>query len=91
MLEVLTELQITEISPETLIKSLFITNVSQVLLKILGTLTGNICGGVSFQNTYKCVIEKLELLERNDVKDVSLGIFQNFQNSSFKEYPLQRL
>ena len=91
MLEVLTELQITEISPETLIKSVFITNVFQVLLKILGTLTENICGGVSFQNSYKCVIEKLELLERNDAKDVSLGIFQNFQNSSFNEYPFQSL
>lgn len=91
MLEVLTELQITEISPETLRKSVFITNVFQVLLKILGTLTENICGRVSFQNSHKCVIEKLELLERNDAKDVSLRIFQNFQNSSFNEYPFQSL
>ena len=52
VLDFLTELQNTEISPVTLLRSDSTTDAFPVISKILGTLTENICGGVSFR--YSC-------------------------------------
>ena len=52
VLDFLTELQNTEISPVTLLRSDSTTDTFPVISKILGALTENICGGVSFR--YSC-------------------------------------
>ena len=49
VLEFLIELQNAEISPVTLLRSDSTTEAFPVISKILGTLTKNICGGVSFR------------------------------------------
>ena len=41
-------LQNAEVSPVTLLNSVSITDAHPTISKILGTLTGNICSGVSF-------------------------------------------
>ena len=51
MLDFLTELQNAEVSPVTLLRSDSTTDVFLVISKILGTLTENICGGVSFRHS----------------------------------------
>ena len=52
VLEVLTELQNTEVSPVTLLRSDSTTDAFPVISKIFGKLTENICGGVSLW--YSC-------------------------------------
>ena len=52
VLEFLAELQNTEISPVTLLRSDSTTDAFPVTSKILGTLTQNICDGASFW--YSC-------------------------------------
>ena len=52
VLDFLTELQNAEISPVTLLRSDSTTDAFPVISKILGTLTENIGGGVSFR--YNC-------------------------------------
>ena len=52
VLDFLTELQNTEIYPVTLLRSDSTTDAFPVISKILGTLTENICGEVSFR--YNC-------------------------------------
>ena len=52
VLDFLTKLQNAEISPVTLLRSDFTTDSFPAISKILGTLTENICVGVSFQ--YSC-------------------------------------
>ena len=62
------------------------------ILKFLGTLTLNICCGVSFQYSYKWVVGHLELPTRNSTRDISVeAFFQAFQNSSFSEHPLKNV
>ena len=66
------------------------------------TLTGNILGGISFQ--YSCrqcrlgwtnylkktQIKQLERLKSISTEEFFLGMFQNFQKSSFSEHPLKK-
>ena len=52
------------------------------ILKILGTLTRNICDGVSFQDNLSDRLDSLNCL-KNFMKDIFLGIFRNFQKRSF--------
>ena len=48
----------------TVLKSDFTTNILLAFLKILGTLTGNICNGVSFQDSYGwCRLESSNYLK----------------------------
>ena len=49
MLETLAALQNAEIYPVTLLRSDFTTDAFPVISKILGTLTENVCGSVSFR------------------------------------------
>lgn len=42
-----TELQNSEISPDTSLKNGSVTNTLSAILKTFGTLAGNICGGVT--------------------------------------------
>ena len=49
VLEFLIELQNAEIYPVTLLGSDSTTDAFPVILKILGTLTEKVCGGVSFR------------------------------------------
>ena len=69
VLDFLTELQNAEISPVTLLSD-STTDVFPIISKILGTLTENICGGVSFivvgewigqLELFKRIVETLEL------------------------------
>ena len=48
VLEFLAELQNAEISPVTLLRGDYTTDTFPAISKILGTLTRNICDGVSF-------------------------------------------
>ena len=48
MLEISAKLQNAEISPVTLLKSVSITDAHPTISKVLGTLTGIFCNGVSF-------------------------------------------
>ena len=57
------------------------------LTVVLELLTGGLCGGFRFQYSYYWYIGKLELLKRSFSKTVFLGIFQDFQNSSFANIP----
>ena len=61
------------------------------IVKFLRTLTIKICGGVSFQYSYKWVDWNAGILIRNATRDVFLGLFQNFSNSSFSEHPLKNV
>ena len=65
----------------TVLKSDPITNNAlPAFLKILGTLTGNICNGVSFQDSYEwCRLESSNYLLEN------LNFSRNFQSSSFSQ------
>ena len=54
-------------------------------------LTLNICERITFQYSYKRVIQ-FELLTQNSTKDVFLDtFFQIFQNGSFCEQPLKNV
>ena len=66
-----------------------ITDALPAVLKILGTLTVSIRGGVSLQYSYKWHIGHLKLLKRESTEDVFLGIDRNFQNKSLSEHPLK--
>ena len=61
------------------------------IVKFLRTLAIKICGGVSFQYSYKWVDWNAGILIRNATRDVFLGLFQNFSNSSFSEHPLKNV
>ena len=62
----------------TLPTSNSITDALPAVLKILGTLTVSIRGGVSLQYSYKWHIGHLKLLKRKSIEDVFLGIDRNF-------------
>ena len=82
-------LQNAEISPVTSLNSVSIKDAHPTISKVLRTLTGNICGGVCFSEVIGGQIGQVNLFKRNVAEDVLLGIFQNFQNSSFSEHPLK--
>ena len=58
-------LQNAEISPVTLLNSVSITDAHPAISNILGTLTGNICSGVSFSMVIDGRIGQVDLLKRN--------------------------
>ena len=58
-------LQNAEISPATLLNSVYITYAHPTISKILGTLTRNICSGVSFSMVIDGRIGQVHLFERN--------------------------
>ena len=58
-------LQNAEISPVTLLNSVFITEAHATISKILGTLTGNICSEVSFSMVVDGRIRQVDLFKRN--------------------------
>ena len=57
--------QNAEISSVTLLNSVSITVAHPTISKILGTLTGNICSGVSFSMVIDGRIGKVDLFKRN--------------------------
>ena len=58
-------LQNAEISPVTLLNSVSITDAHPTISKILGTLTGNICSGVSFSMVIDRRIGLVDLFKMN--------------------------
>ena len=66
-----------------------VNEVLTAMLKIVGTLTRNICDGVSFQYSYWRWIGQIELLKKNFTKDNFGEIFWNFQNRTLSEHPLK--
>ena len=58
-------LQNAEISPVTLLNSVSIKDTHPTISKILGTLTGNICSGVSFSVVRDGRIGQVNLFKRN--------------------------
>ena len=58
-------LQNAEISPVTLLNSVSIKDTHSAISKTIGTLTGNICSGVSFSMIIDGRIGQVDLFERN--------------------------
>ena len=66
------------------LKSDFITNTLLAFLKILGTLTGNIGNGVSFQDRYGwCRLESSNYLKRILLKTFILVFPETFKAAVF--------
>ena len=82
MIEFSAEVQNAEIFSITLLKGDSTKGASKHL-KVIGLLTGNLCGGVRFQYSYRWYIRQLKLLKRSPTKNIIVGIFLNFQNSNF--------
>ena len=74
----LTELQNIKVSL-TLLKCDPDTDALPTILKFLRTNKGNTCGGISFQQSYKCVDWPVDFFKRNAIKDI---FFDNFSKLS---------
>ena len=81
MIEFSKEVQNAEIFSVTLLKGDSTKDASEHL-KVIGLLTGNLCGGVRFQYSSRWYSRQLKVLKRNPTKNI-VGIFLNFQNSNF--------
>ena len=83
MIELSKEVQNAEIFSITLLKGDSTKDASKHL-KVIGLLTGNFCGGVRFQYSYRWYLRQHKLLKTNPTKNIIVGIFLNFQNCNFE-------
>ena len=87
-----TELQNVEVCL-TLLKCDFTTYARPAILKFLRTNKGSNCSAVKsvFGMVKGGWIGLLESFKRNAIKDISLIIFQNFDNINFSNVPLKNV